>query len=550
MLFSPLLSLLLGYAFTSTYVIAASPDRSEQQPIAYGDVLEDSSCHQTCIALQQTLLETYYGSIPPDFTSTYYSFQQASVVPACVIRPQTSSEVSSAMKIIRESDCQFAIKSGGHNMNDGFSNVEGGITIDLVRMKDIKISEDGEIVNVGAGCRWGEIYEVVEPRGLMVVGGRDSTVGVGGFLLGGGISFLSQRYGWGSDNVRNFEIVLSNGTIANANAHDNPDLYWALRGGGNNFGVVTRFDLQTYPQGPAWGGQNFYLFSDISTQRNTLSIPPRPFLPLSLHSLTIPLTNFFLKTACLLSYCTTTSTFLNAIQDLVTNQTSDTSSQFYGSIGYLAQYDLFAGLTCLTNSHGVPNPSAFEEVRKLGAYSTNRNASMGELAKELTSMDVWGDRTIWATMTLYPHPELSQKILDVFLELVENIKHVPGCLPSFVLQPLVPSVHSDGSQSPNGLSGNDKTLIVFNINIWWSTQASDSYTPLMQQSANNLITELTLFATKLGILHKYIYPNYADASQDIFAGYGEENLSRLRKVQEAYDPEGTWRRLQSGGFKI
>ncbi|EMR90926.1 putative fad binding domain-containing protein [Botrytis cinerea BcDW1] len=72
----------------------------------------------------------------------------------------------------------------------------------------------------------------------------------------------------------------------------------------------------------------------------------------------------------------------------------------------------------------------------------------------------------------------------------------------------------------------------------------------MQQSANNLITELTLFATKLGILHKYIYPNYADASQDIFAGYGEENLSRLRKVQEAYDPEGTWRRLQSGGFKI
>lgn len=70
-------------------------------------------------------------------------------------------------------------------MNDGFSNVEGGITIDLVRMKDITISEDGGIVNVGAGCRWGEIYEVVEPRGLMVVGGRDSTVGVGGFLLGG-----------------------------------------------------------------------------------------------------------------------------------------------------------------------------------------------------------------------------------------------------------------------------------------------------------------------------------------------------------------------------
>ncbi|KAF5875551.1 putative fad binding domain protein [Botrytis fragariae] len=542
-MFSPLLCLLLSYAFT--FVIASSPDLSEQLPLMSGDgdSLEDDSCHQT---------ETYYGSIPPDFTSTYYSFQQASVTPACIIRPHYPSEVSSAMKIIRESDCHFAIKSGGHNMNQGFSNVEGGITIDLVRMKNIEISEDEEIVKMG------EVYEVVEPRGLMVVGGRDSTVGVGGFLLGdemlsvseGGISFLSQRYGWGSDNVRNFEIVFSNGTLANVNAHDNPDLYWALRGGGNNFGIVTRFDLQTYPQGPAWGGQNYYLFSDISAQRNTLSISPRPFLPLSLRSLTIPLTNIILKTACLLSYCTSTTTFLNAIQDLVTNQTSDTSSQFYGSIGYLAQYDLFAGLTCLTNSDGVANPSAFEGVRKLGAYSTNRNASMGELAKELTSMDVWGDRIIWATMTLYPHPELFQKILNLFLEQIETIKHVPGFLPSFVLQPLVPSVHSDRSQSPNGLSGNDGTLIVFNINIWWSTQASDSYTPLMQQSTHKLISKLTLFAKELGILHKYIYPNYADASQDVFAGYGEENLSRLRQVQEAYDPDGTWRRLQTGGFKI
>ncbi|TGO13552.1 hypothetical protein BTUL_0068g00240 [Botrytis tulipae] len=548
MMLSPLLCLLLSYAFN--YVIASSPDLSEQQPIMYGDPLEDNSCHQTCIALQQTLQETYYGSIPSDFTSTYYSFQQASTAPACIIRPHSSSEVTSAMRTIQKSDCHFAIKGGGHNMNQGFSNVEGGITIDLMRMKDIEISEDEEIVKVRAGCRWGEVYEVVEPRGLMVVGGRDSTVGVGGFLLGGGISFLSQRYGWGSDNVRNFEIVLSNGTIANANAHDNPDLYWALRGGGNNFGIVTRFDLQTYPQGPAWGGQNYYLFSDMSTQRNTLSIPPRPFLPLSLHSLTIPLTNIFLKTACLLSYCTSTTTFLNAIQDLITNQTSDTSSQFYGSIGYLAQYDLFAGLTCLTNSNGVANPLAFEGVSKLGAYSTNRNASMGELAKELTGLDYWGDRTIWATMTLYPHPELSQKILNLFLEQIETIKHVPGFLPSFVLQPLVPSVHLDGTQSPNGLSGNDGTLIVFNINIWWSSQASDSYTPLIQQSTHNLISKLTLFAKESGILHKYIYPNYADASQVVFAGYGEENLSRLRKVQETYDPDGTWRRLQSGGFKI
>ena len=107
------------------------------------------------------------------------------MIPACVIRPANPQDVSLAMKTIGKHRCSFAIKSGGHGLFEGASNVEGGITIDLVRLDGIELSEDGETASVGPGNRWGKVYEVLEERGRVVVGGRVSNVGVGGFMLGG-----------------------------------------------------------------------------------------------------------------------------------------------------------------------------------------------------------------------------------------------------------------------------------------------------------------------------------------------------------------------------
>lgn len=201
--------------------------------------------------------------------------QQSQTLPSCLFRPSEPKEVSIAILLARATQCEFAVKSGGHAPSAGASNHQDGLTIDLASLNQITLSEDGKIASLGPGNRWVDVYEALQPSNLTVVGGRLATVGVGGLVLGGkaspasliwtlvdsttgGISYLSNLHGWACDNIANYEVVTAAGRIINANESANADLYWALRGGGNNFGVVTRFDAYTYSQGPMWGGSNYF----------------------------------------------------------------------------------------------------------------------------------------------------------------------------------------------------------------------------------------------------------------------------------------------------
>lgn len=150
--------------------------------------------------------------------------------------------------------CQFAVRSGGHAYVKGSSNIEGGVTIDLQNLNSVSVSADNNLVSVGTGATWGSVYSYLDPLELTVTGGRASGVGVGGLTVGGGISYFGPRYGWAFNTVVNFELVLANGTIANANSEENPDLLWALRGGASNFGIVTQVEFQAIEQGNFWGG--------------------------------------------------------------------------------------------------------------------------------------------------------------------------------------------------------------------------------------------------------------------------------------------------------
>lgn len=162
----------------------------------------------------------------------------------------------------RATNCKFSVKSGGHAAFSGASNIEDGLTIDLLNLNEIEVSDDKTQTAVGAGNIWYDIYTKLEPQGLTVIGGRVSAIGVGGLTLGGGISFFSARYGWACDNVNAYEVVLADGSIRTVSyKSEYSDLYWALRGGGNNFGVVTRFDLATYPQGDMWAGSQTFLYT-------------------------------------------------------------------------------------------------------------------------------------------------------------------------------------------------------------------------------------------------------------------------------------------------
>lgn len=151
-------------------------------------------------------LQVYHrGAIPDSFASGFYAVQQRELVPLCVAEPRTAAGVSAIVHAVTTHRCPFAIKSGGHSNAPGTNARRGGLAIDLRRLDQIDVSDDNTTVAVGPGNVWGRVYRQLEPRGLIVAGGRVDSVGVGGFTLGGGISFLSRQYGWAIDNVRNFE---------------------------------------------------------------------------------------------------------------------------------------------------------------------------------------------------------------------------------------------------------------------------------------------------------------------------------------------------------
>ncbi|KAL9106842.1 MAG: hypothetical protein Q9227_008175 [Pyrenula ochraceoflavens] len=183
----------------------------------------------------------------------YWSQADADLIPACITFPTNAADVSKIVGILNKyTDVKFAIKSGGHNTNQGWSSVDGGVLIAFSGNAATHLSADGLTADIGPGARWGTVMDALSPAGKAVVGGRigkhltetfysrrltePGDVGVGGYLLGGGLSFLSAQYGFACDNVVNFEVVLADATIVNANETSHTDLFFALKGGGNQFG--------------------------------------------------------------------------------------------------------------------------------------------------------------------------------------------------------------------------------------------------------------------------------------------------------------------------
>jgi alkanesulfonate monooxygenase SsuD/methylene tetrahydromethanopterin reductase-like flavin-dependent oxidoreductase (luciferase family) len=164
--------------------------------------------------------------------------------PGLVLRPGTPAEVAEALAFGQRQDVPLAIRSRGHGIS-GRSTNDGGIVIDLARLDTIEVT--GNRVRVGPGANWGHVAEALAPHGLAISSGDFGDVGVGGLATTGGIGFLGRKFGLTIDHVTAAEVVLADGRIVRADAAENPDLFWALRGAGANFGIVTEFELAAYP---------------------------------------------------------------------------------------------------------------------------------------------------------------------------------------------------------------------------------------------------------------------------------------------------------------
>ena len=179
-------------------------------------------------------------------------------VPACIFEPRSAQQVADGLAILRKYNRAFAIRSGGHMPVNGANGITNGVLVSTERLTTLKYSQGKSVIQIGAGLRWRSVYDYLANDNLAVAGGRFGPVGVSGLLLGGGFSYFSSEYGWGANSIVNYQVVLANGTIVNANAKTNSDLWWALKGGSSNFGIVTRFDMKTWSLKQVWGGSALY----------------------------------------------------------------------------------------------------------------------------------------------------------------------------------------------------------------------------------------------------------------------------------------------------
>jgi FAD/FMN-containing dehydrogenase len=199
--------------------------------------------------------------------------------PRAVIQCVDSADVMAAVAAGRDAGLDVAIRGGGHSV-PGFGTVDDGLVIDLSKMKNVRVDPIKKVARVGGGATWGDVDHATYPFGLAAPGGIISTTGVGGLTLGGGIGYLTRGVGLSIDNLLAADVVLADGRQVTASDYQNEDLFWALRGGGGNFGIVTNFEFQLHNVGDVVGGPLFYEFDDaaavLQCYRDYIAKAPEP----------------------------------------------------------------------------------------------------------------------------------------------------------------------------------------------------------------------------------------------------------------------------------
>ena len=221
--------------------------------------------------------------------------------PAAVVRPLGVPDIVTSVRFAHENGIALSIKGGGHNIA-GLAVSDGGLMLDLSLMRGVRVNPEARTAQAEAGNLLGDLDRETQAHGLATVLGFVSATGIAGLTLGGGFGYLTRRFGWTSDNVLSMDVVTADGQLVRASERENPDLFWGLRGGGGNFGVVTSFEYRLHPVGPevlagliAWRGEDapdvleMYrtLIQQAPPELTVLAVlriaPPAPWLPKEIH---------------------------------------------------------------------------------------------------------------------------------------------------------------------------------------------------------------------------------------------------------------------------
>ncbi|RFU19794.1 FAD-binding oxidoreductase [Geodermatophilus marinus] len=181
--------------------------------------------------------------------------------PHVVVRCAGPDDVAAAVRYAAETGRALAVRGGGHSV-PGFGTADDAVVADLSLLQSVDVDPEARTARAGGGTTWGRFNDATAASGLATTGGIISTTGIGGLTLGGGIGYLCRGYGLSCDNLLAAEVVTADGSVVTASAEEEPDLFWALRGGGGNFGVVTSFTYRVHPVGTIYGGPMFFELAD------------------------------------------------------------------------------------------------------------------------------------------------------------------------------------------------------------------------------------------------------------------------------------------------
>ncbi|KAJ8507845.1 hypothetical protein ONZ45_g9830 [Pleurotus djamor] len=448
-----------------------------------------------------------------ELSASYYTPQESELVAQCRVAATNAADVSEAVKIVKEGECPFSVRSVGNMPWAGAANIASpGIAIDLRNINATTLSADKKVASLGPGGTWGEVYDTLDPYGMTVVGGRSNIVGVGGFILGGGFSNLSPEHGFASDNVVNYEVVLSDGRIVNANAASEPDLFWGLKGGSTNLGIITRFDVKAYPLTPKWGG----------FRGHTISTGPAIFNAMT--QMVVKLRNDPHGGGSVVW----------GYNEIMQNDTIFSSYAYLGAD--VSQTDLFDDMLA------VPFIPGTDSIRG----NTNQQSLSGEVDDAFPS----GLRRIFSTVTLKVDVDMVIGIYEKCHELFAPLVGKPQLQWSASFQPIavthLQATAANGG-TPLGLSPADGDLILLNLNTVWASKTDDA---AMESAVRGVIAWATQEAQTRNSYHHWLYSNYALPEQDVYSSYGSVNHLRLKNIQATYDSDNTFGRLWKGGFKL
>ncbi|WYZ45126.1 hypothetical protein EsH8_VIII_000442 [Colletotrichum jinshuiense] len=446
-------------------------------------------------------------------TQTQYWSARAYDTPACVFVPQNAQQVSFAVTTLTLSLTKFAVRSGGHMPVVGYNSIgSSGVLLSTSNLTTLALSSDKATVSVGAGLRWRDVYSYVQPSGLAVVGGRIGGVGVSGLLLGGGISFYSNQYGFAADNVVRYQAVLSSGIIVEATATNAySDLFWALKGGGNSFAIVTRFDLKTVKSPKVWVGISQYAQSDSSK-------------------------------------------YLDAVYNFGKYGSADGKAAIIPTILTYPSYNITAYAAARFYDSETESATAFENFTSPALAPVAESYALQPLAEYVSAVDALqptGLRQEFRVLSLVVDRDAVDYVHDAFIAAATSkLSGVVGLSASVTFQPITKEFIQQGiakGGNPQGVDPAKAPYFWVVENLSWQDAKDDA---TASSFADTVTAEIEAGLEARGVAGGYLYLNDAGKGQPIFQSYPAANLARLKAIRTKYDPLRIFTNLLVGGWKV